>query len=148
MSPLCKCSTKAIKKRLLKHRQKLISYNTKKREFIPFFFVYDGYTIHGGIAMEKEANVTIIATQMERLVHHLESMRIADYMELLERPAKLILINFVAGLARGLGIAIGATLIFALMLEFLRQLILLHIPGIGGIIADIVHIVEAKNGKF
>ncbi|HEY3426242.1 MAG TPA: DUF5665 domain-containing protein [Negativicutes bacterium] len=85
---------------------------------------------------------------MERLVHHLESMRIADYMELLERPAKLILINFVAGLARGLGIAIGATLIFALMLEFLRQLILLHIPGIGGIIADIVHIVEAKNGKF
>jgi hypothetical protein len=56
--------------------------------------------------------------------------------------------NFVAGLARGLGIAIGATLIFALMVEFLRRLIMLNIPGIGSFIAEIVQIVELKNGKF
>jgi hypothetical protein len=69
-------------------------------------------------------------------------------MELLQRPGRLIFVNFVAGLARGLGIAFGATLIFALMIELLRRLILLHIPGIGEFIADIVHIVETRNGKF
>ncbi|MBC8016230.1 MAG: hypothetical protein H7X79_10875 [Sporomusaceae bacterium] len=90
----------------------------------------------------------LITIQLEKLVSHLESLRIAEYMDLLERPVKLILINFIAGIARGLGIAIGATLVFALLLNFLRQIILLNIPGIGGFIAEIVSIVEMKNGKF
>lgn len=84
---------------------------------------------------------------MEKLVVHLESLRVADYMELLQRPGRLILVNLVAGIARGLGIAIGATLIFALTIEFLRRIILLHIPGIGTFIAEIVKIVEETNGK-
>jgi len=90
----------------------------------------------------------LLDAQLEKLVHHLESFRIADYMDLLERPAKLIFINFIAGLAKGLGIAIGATVIFALLLSFLQSLIVLNLPGIGGFIAEIVHIVEVKNGKF
>jgi len=90
----------------------------------------------------------LINLQLEKLVHHLEALRIAEYMELLERPAKLILINFIAGLARGLGIAIGATVVFAVLLNFLHSLILLNLPFIGDLIAEIVHIVELKNGSF
>ena len=90
----------------------------------------------------------LISDQLEKLVHQLESFRIAEYMDLLERPVKLILINLIAGMARGLGIAIGATVFFALVVNFLRQLILLNLPGIGGVIADIVHIVELKNGNY
>ena len=90
----------------------------------------------------------LMTVQLQRVLHHLEAMRIADYMDLLERPMKLIVINFIAGIARGLGIAIGATVFFAVVVNFLRQLILLNLPGIGGVIADIVHIVELKNGKF
>ncbi|AIF51958.1 DUF5665 domain-containing protein [Pelosinus sp. UFO1] len=95
--------------------------------------------------MEKK---DVIHKQLEKLVRHLESLRIAEYMELLERPGKLILINLIAGLARGLGIAIGATVIFALVLNLLHQIILLNIPGIGDFVAEIVHIVEVKNNKF
>lgn len=98
--------------------------------------------------MEKEIKEEIINSQLEKLLQHLESLRIAQYIELLERPIRLIMVNFVAGLARGLGIAIGATLIFAIMIEFLRRLLLLHIPGIGNFIAEIIHIVEIRNGQF
>lgn len=98
--------------------------------------------------MEKERKEEIINSQLEKLLQHLESLRIAQYIELLERPIRLIMVNFVAGLARGLGIAIGATLIFAIMIEFLRRLLLLHIPGIGNFIAEIIHIVEIRNGQF
>lgn len=99
--------------------------------------------------MAKEKNESeLLALQMEKLVRHFEALRIADYMELLERPFRLIAINFVAGLSRGFGIAIGATLIFALMLEFLRRLIMLNIPGIGGFIAELIRIVEMKNGQL
>ncbi|MEG6585973.1 DUF5665 domain-containing protein [Dendrosporobacter sp. 1207_IL3150] len=98
--------------------------------------------------MEKESKNDFTATNIKRLANQLEAMRIAEYVELSQRPARLIFMNFVAGLARGLGIAVGATLIFALMVEFLRRLIMLHIPGIGSFIAEIVQIVEMKNGKF
>ena len=80
----------------------------------------------------------LINVQLEKLVHHLESLRIAEYMDLLERPAKLILINFIAGIARGLGIAIGATVVFAVLLNFLHSIILLNLPGIGGFIAELL----------
>lgn len=96
---------------------------------------------------EKE-EFNLLGSQLQKLISHMESLRIADYMELLENPLRLIMTNFIAGLARGLGIALGATLIFALMLEFLRRIIMLNIPGIGGFIADLVHIVEVQNGRF
>jgi hypothetical protein len=88
----------------------------------------------------------IISTQLERLALYLEKMNVAGYVELLQRPARLLFLNFAAGLARGLGIAIGATLVFALMLELMRRIILLNIPGIGGFVAQIMKIVEETNG--
>lgn len=95
-----------------------------------------------------EEKMEEFAMLLEKLLCRLESLRIAEYMELLERPIRLILINFVAGIARGLGIAIGASLVFALMLELLRRLIMLNIPGIGHFIADLIRIVEIKSGQF
>lgn len=98
--------------------------------------------------MNQEPKLYFMAAQLEKLVHHLEALKIAEYVELFQRPYKLILLNFIAGLARGLGIAIGATLIFAIMLDFLRRLIMLNIPGIGNFIAEIIRIVEMKNTQF
>lgn len=96
---------------------------------------------------QDENQAAFLARQLEKLVHHLEAMKVAEYVELLQRPTRLIFINFVAGISRGLGIAIGATLVFAMMLELLRRIIMLHIPGIGEFIAEIVQIVESKNGS-
>jgi hypothetical protein len=84
--------------------------------------------------------------RMTQLVRYLEGMRIAEYVDLLQKPHKLIVLNFIAGLFRGLGIAIGATLLVAIMLNFLQQLLILNIPGIGSFVAEIIRIVEQKNG--
>jgi hypothetical protein len=89
-----------------------------------------------------------IDRKLELLLRHFESMRIAQYMEMLEKPAKLIFTNFIAGIARGLGIALGATLVFALMLELLRRVILLNIPGIGSFVVEIMNIVETHSTRF
>jgi hypothetical protein len=97
-------------------------------------------------AISPEERVSFAGEQMEKLAFRLEALRIAQYLELLERPGKLIAANFFAGIARGLGIAIGASLVFALLLAFLKQLIVLNIPLIGDFIADIIQIVEEKNG--
>lgn len=84
--------------------------------------------------------------RLTRLVHHLEAMRVAEYVELLQKPHRLIALNLLAGLFRGLGIVLGATLLVAVMLNFLQQLLVLNIPGIGSFVAEIIRIVEQKNG--
>lgn len=87
-----------------------------------------------------------IGIQLQKLIEHLERLRITEYVELMQRPRRVLYINFIAGLARGFGIAVGATVVFALLLELLRRLILLNIPGIGGFIAEIIRIIDLRNG--
>jgi hypothetical protein len=102
----------------------------------------------GGVTMNENQCPNLFTKELQRLVHHMEAMRIADYVEMLEKPARLILTNFIAGLAKGLGIALGATLILALTLEIMRRIILLNIPGIGNFVAEVIHIIESQHGNF
>jgi len=83
--------------------------------------------------------------QVERLTRHLEALRIADYIELLEKPWKLITTNFIAGIARGLGFAIGTTIIFAVVVEGLRRVILINIPIINDYLVEIFKLMELKK---
>jgi hypothetical protein len=83
--------------------------------------------------------------QMERLASHLEAMRIADYLELLEKPRRLIITNFIAGVSRGLGFAVGTTIIFAIVVEFLRRIILINIPGISYYLIEILKLIDLKK---
>jgi hypothetical protein len=86
--------------------------------------------------------VTEMAKNMERT-------QIADYVRLLNSPKRLILLNILAGTARGVGIAIGFTLFTATIVYILKALGALDLPIIGDYIADIVRIVQAQlDGKY
>ena len=86
-----------------------------------------------------EARVAWLATSMEK-------MKLAEYVKLLDNPWRLMYVNFIAGLARGVGIAVGFTILGAVLLYFLRMLVVLNLPWIGGIIAEIVQMVQLKLG--
>jgi len=83
----------------------------------------------------------------EELVYYLERMRLVDYIALLNRPWRLMWVNFLAGLARGVGIAIGGTLLAALVIFLLNELAILNLPVIGDFIAEIVKIVQGQLSK-
>jgi hypothetical protein len=53
-------------------------------------------------------------------------------------------LNFIGGVARGFGIAVGFTILGAIVLYILQKLVVLNLPLIGSIIADIVKIVNQK----
>ncbi|MGM9572096.1 MAG: DUF5665 domain-containing protein [bacterium] len=67
-------------------------------------------------------------------------LRLGDYLAYLNNPWKLLYHNFLGGVARGVGIALGATLIAALIMYSLSKMVTL--PLIGQYIAEIVRIVE------
>lgn len=74
----------------------------------------------------------------------LERANLGDFMQMLQNPVRLIFLNFLAGLARGFGIAIGLTIIASIFLVFLTRLANLNLPVIGQYIAELVRIVNQQ----
>ncbi len=76
----------------------------------------------------------------------LEKLKLAEYLKHLNNPRKVLFINFLGGLARGFGIAVGFVLLGALFIYILQQSFLNNLPVIGNIVAEIVKIANEKLG--
>ena len=83
-----------------------------------------------------------LLNKLGKLSQDMEKFNIAEYIALLNNPKRYLFINFMGGIARGLGIAIGATLLAAGVLYFLQRLVLLNLPVIGDFIAELIKIVN------
>lgn len=93
---------------------------------------------------EREREIKVLTEKLERVATHLERMNIGAYVELLQRPKRLIFVNILAGVSRGFGVALGATVVAAIFLYILGRLANLNIPLIGDFIARIARIVQAQ----
>ncbi|UOF89175.1 DUF5665 domain-containing protein [Fodinisporobacter ferrooxydans] len=82
--------------------------------------------------------------QLEKLAGYMERINLGDYIQLINRPRRLVWINFISGLARGVGIGIGFTVLAALFVYTLQALEVLNLPIVGTFIADLVRIVQAQ----
>jgi hypothetical protein len=74
----------------------------------------------------------------------MEKYKLVDYVYFLEHPRKMLLPNFLGGLARGFGAAIGFTLLTALIIYILNLVVKWNLPVIGKFISELVNIVQ-KN---
>lgn len=77
-----------------------------------------------------------------KLIQEFEKFNIAEYLVLLNNPRRFFWVNFLGGLARGLGVALGATVVAAILLSILQRVVVLNLPIIGDYIAEIVRIVQ------
>lgn len=80
-----------------------------------------------------------------RLSDILERVNFSAYMELLQKPGKVFILNFLFGAARGFGMALGMTLLFAIFIYSLSYLV--DLPLVGKYIAVIVKVVHEELKK-
>lgn len=85
-----------------------------------------------------------LTERLQALALQLEKLRIDDYVELLEKPRRFFVLNFLAGLYRGFGLILGTALMGAVVLFILQRLFLLNLPLIGSVIADLIRIVQKE----
>ena len=79
---------------------------------------------------------------MERLAIFFERSRFNDYVKLVDKKGRWFRLNFFGGIARGIGLAIGFTLLGALIFVILGDLVSLNIPVISQFIADLLDMVD------
>ncbi|MDD2211850.1 MAG: DUF5665 domain-containing protein [Clostridia bacterium] len=88
-----------------------------------------------------------LENKLEKLTLAIEKIKMVEYVEFLNNRRRMLYTNFLAGIARGLGMAIGFTILGALLIYLLRQVVLLNLPLIGDFIADIVQLVNESLKK-
>ena len=61
-------------------------------------------------------------TQLEKLADRLERMRFGDYVTNLNKTSRLIWINLLAGISRGVGLTIGATFVIMIIFKIISAI--------------------------
>lgn len=92
--------------------------------------------------LSDEALLERLNQRVAKLVQEFEKFNIAEYLILLNNPRRFFWINFLGGVARGLGVALGATVVAAILISILQRVVVLNLPIIGDYIAEIVRIVQ------
>ncbi len=97
--------------------------------------------------VQKKENISTqekLVEKIDELAVNMEKMRLAEYVQMLDNPRRLLYINFLQGLSRGFGTAIGFTILAGIIIYFMQKIILINIPVIGEFIAELVQIVQTQ----
>ena len=92
----------------------------------------------------KLGTIKSIEKKIDKIALTMEKFKLVDYVYYLEHPRKMFLANFIGGLSRGFGIAVGFTLLGAVALYFLQIIVRWNIPLIGQFVSEIVKVVQEK----
>lgn len=92
----------------------------------------------------EEEQLSRLAQITEELTRTMEKTRIAEYVDYLEHPAKLLWTNFLIGIARGLGSTIGLAVVIGILVFIIQKLIMLNLPGISDFIADFIIMIQSN----
>lgn len=91
--------------------------------------------------MADERPLTRLERQLERLFASMERMNFEEYLKYVDNRKKQFSVNFLAGVARGLGAAVGFSVLGAMVIVILQRLVAANRTGIGGFLADVVRMV-------
>ncbi len=87
--------------------------------------------------LDELQQVRQVNERMDKIAMFLEDIRLADVIQNYTAPRKLLFINFLAGLARGLGLTIGTAIILAILGWLFAQVE--SVPIIGDYIQQIIN---------
>ena len=82
--------------------------------------------------------------QAELLLQRLDNAGLTEYVKLSQQTGKILWLNFLSGMARGLGFSIGATLVLAVVYKILARIISMNIPYLTDLLQQVMNM--AKGG--
>lgn len=83
-----------------------------------------------------------IIRRLERVSDRMEQFHLDAYLRYVHNWKKRLMIEFLSGIARGIGFSIGFSILGALLLYLIRNIAMTNLPVIGRFLAELVRIVE------
>lgn len=113
----------------------------------------NGYEPEPGPDEEREAEPPPVADagkerllvrQVDRWIASMERLRLSDYVRYVDNRKRMFWDSFWGGVARGVGSAVGFTILGAVLVIILQNLAKHNLPLIGDVLAEIVSIVQKR----
>ena len=82
--------------------------------------------------------------QIDRWIAAMERLHLSDYVRYVDDRRRMFWSNFWGGVARGVGMAVGFTILGALLVLILKDLAQRNLPLIGDALAEIVNVVQRQ----
>ena len=82
----------------------------------------------------------VVNNKLDNLMHIIERSRIRDFMILTDSKRRLFTINFIAGVGKGFGQAIGFSVLTAIVLYLISKWV--NLPIVGAYIAKFLDIID------
>jgi hypothetical protein len=118
------------------------SSRTKSTEAVANELDLDTSHIHEDIPLSKKDLENIAS-----IIRAIDSLGFEEFIEYIKSPWRLILPNLVAGIARGVGTLLGATIVIAIITWFIAKLAVIPLIGqyFGQIQTETQKYIEATN---
>jgi hypothetical protein len=93
---------------------------------------------------EEKTLLKSLDSKIGKLATSMQRARIDEYTSMLRRPWRFFWFNFVVGIFRGFGMALGFTVIFAIIIFIVSKIVtqMVGLPLIGKYIAELVEFVN------
>ncbi len=82
--------------------------------------------------------------QAELLLQRLDNAGLTEYVKLSQKTGKILWLNFLSGIARGLGFSIGATLVLAVVYKILARIISMNIPYLTDLLQQVMNMAKGS----
>jgi len=80
--------------------------------------------------------------QLDKLAQRLENSGVEQYVRLSQNTPKILWLNFLSGIARGLGFTLGTALVLAALYKIIRKLISMNIPYLTEMLTEFIIMVK------
>lgn len=85
-----------------------------------------------------------MANKMEEYLQRLEGLGLTEYLRYVQDRRRFFRTQFLGGLIRGMGMAVGFTILGAVLVIVLKGLAERNLPLIGDFLAELVSIVQGR----
>ncbi len=79
-------------------------------------------------------------------MQRLDNSGLAEYVQLSRNTPKILWLNFLSGVARGLGFTIGTSLVLAVVYKIVSRLISMNIPYLTELLQNIIKVTKGTGG--
>ena len=93
--------------------------------------------------MDKiEKSIQRIHDKLNQLANTIERLKLTEYIRYLSDKKRVFWYNFLIGVAKGFGAAVGFSVLGAILIVILQNLAMENIPGIGKFLAEVLEAAE------
>jgi hypothetical protein len=96
------------------------------------------------VLKEEKSLLKSLNSKIGKLASSMERARIDEYTSMLRRPWRFFWFNFVVGIFRGFGMALGFTVVFAIIIFVISKILMgmVGLPIVGQYIAELIDFVN------